>query len=103
MSALGSAARERAFVDSLAAVFGPIARQQHTYVDYDWLADPFTRGCHTPHFAPGIWSMNGQQLAEPYGPVHFAGAEYAGKFNGYMEGAIRSGREEAKAIAREIG
>ena len=102
MSALGSERREQAFIDSLAAVFGPIARQQHTYVDYDWLADPFTQGCHTPHFAPGIWSMSGQLLAEPVGRVHFAGAEYSGKFNGYLEGALRSGRDEAKAIAREL-
>ncbi len=103
MSRLGSEARERALINSLAAVFGPIARQDHKYLDHDWLADPFTQGCHTPHFSPGIWSMSGQLLAEPDGRVHFAGAEYAAKFNGYLEGALRSGREEAKAIARRLG
>ena len=103
MSQAGAAAREQAFVDALASVFGQVARQPHSYADYDWYADPFTRGSNTPHFAPGIWSMNGQLLAEPDGPLHFAGAEYAHKFNGYMEGAIRSGRAEARAIARELG
>lgn len=102
MSAVGPEARERAFIDSLASVFGPIARQEHTYVDYDWLADPFTQGCHTPHFAPGIWNMSGQLLAEAAGRVHFAGAEYAPKFNGYLEGALRSGHDEAKALIREL-
>lgn len=94
--------RERAFIDSLAAVFGEEARQPHEYVDYDWAADKFTRGAHTPHFAPGAWSVNGQLLAEPAGAIHFAGAEYVGKFNGYLEGAVRSGRDEARAIAREL-
>lgn len=95
--------RERAVIDSLAAVFGEQARQPHQYVDYDWVSDPLTRGAHTPHFAPGIWSVNGQLLAEPVGPIRFAGAEYAGKYNGYLEGAMRSARDEARAIIRELG
>ncbi|WIY82074.1 NAD(P)/FAD-dependent oxidoreductase [Propionimicrobium sp. PCR01-08-3] len=103
MSQAGPAAREQAFIDALAAVFGQVARQEHSYLDHDWYADPFTQGSNTPHFAPGIWSMNGQLLAQAEGPIHFAGSEYAHKFNGYLEGAIRSGRDEARAIARELG
>lgn len=95
--------RERAVIDSLAAVFGDKARQPHQYVDYDWVSDPLTRGAHTPHFAPGIWSVNGQLLAEPVGPIRFAGAEYAGKYNGYLEGAVRSAQDEARAVMRDLG
>ena len=50
-----------------------------------------------------MWSVNGQLLAEPVDAIHFAGSEYVGKNNGYLEGAVRSGREEAKAILRELG
>jgi len=103
LSGRSQAIRERAFIDSLAAVFGEQARQPHVYLDYDWAADKYTRGCHTPHFAPGAWSVNGQLLAEPAGPIRFAGAEYVGKSNGYLEGAVRSGHDEAKAILRELG
>lgn len=103
MSKRGTAAREQAFMDSLSAVFGDVVRQPHEYLDYDWASDKYTRGCHTPHFAPGVWSVNGQLLAEAAGAIHFAGAEYVGKNNGYLEGAVRSGRDEAKAILRELG
>ncbi len=103
MSKRSRTIRELAFIDSLAAVFGEEVRQPHDYLDYDWAADKYTRGCHTPHFAPGVWSVNGQLLAEPVDAIHFAGSEYVGKNNGYLEGAVRSGREEAKAILRELG
>lgn len=103
MSKRSRTIREVAFIDSLAAVFGDEVRRPHVYLDYDWAADKYTRGCHTPHFAPGVWSVNGQLLAEPADAIHFAGSEYVGKHNGYMEGAVRSGREEARVILRELG
>lgn len=102
MSKFSTSMRERAFIDSLATVFGEGARSAHVYVDYDWGADPYTRGCHTPHFSPGAWTATGQVLAEAAGPIRFAGSEYASKYNGYLEGAVRSGREEARAILREL-
>ena len=97
------ALRERTFIDALTEVFGPEATAPRTYVDRDWAAERFTRGSNGAHFSPGVWSVNGQLLAEPVGPIHFAGSEYAAKANGYLEGAVRSGREEARAIARELG
>lgn len=103
LSKFSASMRERAFVDSLVAVFGQDAKRPHKYVDYDWGVDPYTRGSHTPHFSPGVWSASGQLLAEPAGPIRFAGAEYASKYNGYLEGAVRSGREEAAAVLRELG
>ena len=42
------------------------------------------------------------RLAEPDGVLHWAGAEYATRFNGYLEGAVRSGREVAAAVARNL-
>jgi monoamine oxidase len=38
-------------------------------------------------------------LAEPVGPLAFAGEHIGGTFNGLMEGAIRSGRAAASAVA----
>ena len=37
-------------------------------------------------------------LAEPVGPLAFAGEHIGGAFNGLMEGAIRSGRAAAAAV-----
>ena len=64
-----------------------------------WSAEQYTRGCHGAHFAPGIWTSNGPVLAAPDGCLYWAGAEYSTKFNGYMEGAVRSGEEVAATIA----
>lgn len=92
--------RQRAFVDSVVRTFGDVAAKPIDYIERDWAAEPFTAGCHGAHFAPGVWTANGPVLAEPEGVLHWAGAEYAGRFNGYMEGAVRSGLESAAAVAR---
>lgn len=92
--------RQRAFVDSVVRTFGDVAANPIDYIERDWSAEPFTAGCHGAHFAPGVWTANGPILAEPEGVLHWAGAEYAARFNGYLEGAVRSGLEAAAAVAR---
>lgn len=92
--------RQRAFVDSVVRTFGDVAASPIDYIERDWAAEPFTAGCHGAHFAPGVWTANGPVLAEPEGVLHWAGAEYASRFNGYMEGAVRSGLEVAATVAR---
>ncbi len=90
--------RERAFLESVRDSFGDVPRPV-AYVERDWAAERFTGGCHGAHFAPGIWTAAGPALAEPEGVLHWAGAEYATRFNGYMEGAVRSGLAAAAAVA----
>ncbi|MDK9302781.1 flavin monoamine oxidase family protein [Propionibacterium freudenreichii] len=94
--------RERVFRDALVTVFGEQAATPLEYLDHDWGADPFTKGSHGAHFAPGLWSVTGQQLGARFGRVHFAGAEYASKFNGYMEGAVRSGTDTAAQVVMHL-
>ena len=94
--------RERAFVDSVVRTFGDVAAFPLSYIERDWSTEKFTGGCHGAHFAPGVWTTNGPVLAEPDGVLHWAGAEYATRFNGYMEGAVRSGREVAAVVARNL-
>lgn len=94
--------RKRAFVDSAAQTFGEQARTPVDYFERDWSTEEFTGGCHGAHFAPGAWTANGPSLAQPEGRLIFAGAEYAEKFNGYMEGAIRSGLATAALVAQEL-
>ena len=94
--------RERAFVDSVVRTFGETAARPVAYIERNWSTERLTGGCHGAHFSPGVWTTNGPLLAAPEGVVHWAGAEYATRFNGYMEGAVRSGREVAAAVAREL-
>ena len=91
--------RRRAFVESAVHAFGEEAAEPSEYIERDWSAEQYTRGCHGAHFAPGIWTSNGPVLAASEGCLYWAGAEYSTKFNGYMEGAVRSGEEVAATIA----
>ncbi|MDO5093890.1 MAG: FAD-dependent oxidoreductase [Propionibacteriaceae bacterium] len=95
-------AREQAFTESAVRSFGDEAAHPVEYVERDWTAEQYTGGCHGAHFAPGIWTSSGPVLATPEGSLFWAGAEYSAKFNGYMEGAVRSGEDVAAAVARRI-
>ena len=90
--------REEAFLESVQKSFGDVPKPV-AYVERDWTAEEFTQGCHGAHFSPGIWSAVGPGLAEPEGILHWAGAEYSQKFNGYLEGAVRSGMTTAAQVA----
>ncbi|MEL4503673.1 NAD(P)/FAD-dependent oxidoreductase [Luteococcus sp. H138] len=90
--------RQRAMEETVKAAFGAEHPAPIAYVDRDWAAEEFTGGCHGAHFAPGVWTTSGPALAASEGRVHFAGAEYASKYNGYMEGAVRSGEAVAQTL-----
>jgi monoamine oxidase len=92
-------ARRGAVIDSLAEYFGPQARQAIDYVELDWAAEEWSRGCYGAHLAPGTWTAYGPALRESCGRIHWAGAETAGIWNGYMEGAVRSGERAAAECA----
>ncbi len=95
---LSAADRRRSFLDCLVRYFGPSAAAPDEYVEKDWSAEEFTRGCYGAHFAPGVWTSYGEALRPPVGRVHWAGAEYATRWNGYMEGAVRSGEATAAEV-----
>lgn len=95
---LPAAERRRAVLNSFTSYFGPQAGTPTAYLEKDWSAEEFTRGCYGAHFAPGVWTGYGRALRTPVDRIHWAGAEYAVEWNGYMEGAVRSGT----ATAREI-
>ncbi|HET9126990.1 MAG TPA: NAD(P)/FAD-dependent oxidoreductase [Propionibacteriaceae bacterium] len=92
--------RERAFVETVRSVFGPEAPAPLDYIDVDWSGERFTGGCHGAHFAPSVWTTAASSLSAPEGRIHFAGAEYATRFTGYLEGALRSGKEAADRISK---
>ena len=59
-------------------------------------------GCYGCHMPTGAWTGYGRALREPIGPLHWAGAEYATVWNGYMDGAVRSGEEAARAVLQRL-
>jgi monoamine oxidase len=90
--------RRQQVLDYFVRYFGPDAANPTSYAEKDWTAEEFTRGCYGAHFAPGVWTSYGDALRPPIGRIHWAGAEYAVEWNGYMEGAVRSGRATAEEI-----
>ncbi len=90
--------RRLAATDCLERYFGPRARRSTDYVERDWIAEEFSRGCYGAHFTPGVWTGYGPALRAHVGPIHWAGAEYAAVWNGYMEGAVRSGEQAADDV-----
>ncbi len=95
--------RRAAFIECAERYFGAEARDPVDYLERDWTAEPYTRGCYGAHFAPGVWTSYGPALTAPIGPIHWAAAEYSPEWNGYMEGAVRSGESAADAVLDAIG
>jgi monoamine oxidase len=92
-------ARRRAVLAAFARFFGPEAAAPIDYVEQDWSAEAWTRGCPTGTMGPGTMTLFGPALREPVGRLHWAGTETAVEYCGYMEGAVESGER----VAREVG
>ena len=90
--------RRAAVLGTLQRLFGPRAASPARYVETAWAEEEYTRGCYGAYLAPGTWTSFGRALRAPVGPIHWAGADYATVWNGYMEGAVRSGEAAAAAV-----
>ena len=93
--------RRRIVLESLGRSFGPRAASPRDYVELDWSEEQWTRGCYGAHFPPGVWTQYGSALRQPVGLIHWAGTETSSVWNGYMDGAVRSG-ERATAEVLEV-
>lgn len=94
--------RRRVVIDCFTRFFGPDAASPGRYIERVWAAEEWTRGCYGCYFPPGGWTEYGSALRAPIGRVHWAGAETATAWMGYMDGAVRSG-ERAAAEVLEAG
>jgi monoamine oxidase len=67
-----------------------------------WPEDRWTQGAYS-FPAPGEITRVGPLLQAGIGPLHFVGEHTCYAFVGYMEGALRSGVEKARQLARILG
>jgi monoamine oxidase len=95
--------RRDTVVDVLARTLGERARDVLGYIDRDWSAEPFTRGCYGAHLPPGAWTVYGPALRAPVGRIHWAGTETAERWTGYIDGAIDSGQRVAAEVLDALG
>jgi monoamine oxidase len=90
--------RRKLAVDLIVKYFGPEGAKPIDYIDQDWPADPWSRGCYGPSMGPGVLTTLGPNLRTKFGRVHWAGTETSPIWTGYIEGAIRSGERAAAEI-----
>jgi monoamine oxidase len=99
MARLTMEERREAAIACFVRYFGPKAAKPLEYLERDWMAEEFSRGCYGAHVTPGVWTAFGDALRTPIGRIHWAGAECSPVWNGYMEGAVRSGETTADDVA----
>ena len=101
LGAASAAARKKAVLDSFVRYFGQKAAKPRAYVEQNWASEVYTRGCYVGYTPPGVLTEFGEALRRPVGRIHWASAETATVWNGYMDGAVSSGeRAAAEVLAR---
>jgi monoamine oxidase len=100
------AERYAAVIECFARYFGPQAKKVlggiDGYVEMLWAREEFTGGCYGGILPTGVWTSYGEALRAPIGLVHWAGTETATVWNGYMDGAVRSGQRAAAEVLAEL-
>jgi monoamine oxidase len=92
------ARRREAVLGGLERLFGDRARQPERFIERSWAEEEWTRGCYGCYMPTGGWTAFGPALRAPIGPIHWAGAETATVWSGYMDGAVESGQRAAAAV-----
>ena len=92
------AERRTAALQNLANYFGNEALDPGEIVEFNWSAEPWNRGCPVAVLGPGTLIDFGTTLRMPVGRIHWAGTETSTYWNGYMDGAVRSGERAAQEV-----
>ncbi len=98
---LSQAQRRAQVLDQLYGMFPDSANSAHhprDYLEKFWPLDRWSRGGPVGVAGPGTLSAYGPALRPPFGAVHWAGTETSTYWNGYMDGAVRSGERAALEV-----
>lgn len=87
-----------AVLKDYANYFGDRAKSPTHFVVQRWDNEGFSRGGPVAYAPPGVLTGYGAALREPVGGIHWAGTETSTYWNGYMDGAVRSGERVAKEV-----
>lgn len=101
-SELSETERRQSALNSFATFFGPQATQPQRYLDHSFLNEEWSRGCYAGLFGPGVWTNLGPALRQPVGRIHWAGTETSDVWNGYIDGAVRSGERVAREVVELV-
>ncbi|GAB3501620.1 FAD-dependent oxidoreductase [Spirosoma knui] len=102
-SALSDESRKLSALHAFATFFGPEALKPVRYLDHSFINEEWSRGCYAGLMGPGVWTTLGKALREPVGRIHWAGTETSDIWNGYIDGAVRSGERVAIEVLEQLG
>ena len=90
--------RARRFLDQLDPVLPGVAQTWNGRVALNfWAADPLANGSYSYYRVGQLTGFSGVER-EPSGTCHFAGEHTSIAFQGYLEGAVRSGQRAAGEV-----
>jgi monoamine oxidase len=92
------ATRREQVLKQYASFFGNQALSPTGFFETSWSAEEWTRGCPVGIPSTGTLLAYGSRLREPVGRIHWAGTETSTYWNGYMDGAVRSGERAAAEV-----
>lgn len=99
---MSPAARKAAVLANFKKLIGDAAGSPKAYLEMNWASEQWTRGCYGGFLPPGVLTGFGPALHKPHGRIHWAGTEHAKIWNGYMDGALRSGEDAAEAALARL-
>jgi monoamine oxidase len=94
--------RRAAVLKNFANYFGAPALRPRAYFETDWPGAKWSRGGPVGIAGPGLLLAHGPALREPVGRIHWAGTETSTYWNGYMDGAVRSGKRAAREVLDQL-
>jgi monoamine oxidase len=95
---MSAADRRAAVLRNFRKYFGPRAANPREYFETNWAQRTWTRGCPVAIAGPGTLTQFGPAIRKPVDMIHWAGTETSTFWNGYMDGAVRSGKRAAREV-----
>jgi len=94
--------RRAAVIQEMVECFGSEAANPKEYFETNWPAERWSRGGPVGLAGPGVYTAVGPALRKPIGRIHWAGTETSTFWNGYMDGAVRSGERAAREVLDKL-
>jgi monoamine oxidase len=94
--------RRRVVLEQFVGLFGEEAAGPIDYFETIWPEERWSRGGPVGVAGPGTYLAYGPALRRPEGRIHWAGTETSTYWNGYMDGAVRSGERAAREVLDQL-
>jgi monoamine oxidase len=102
-NSMSRSARQTAVLSQLQNYFQSVqALKPNAYFETSWSGEGWTRGCPVGIPSNGTLLAYGPWIRQPIGRIHWAGTETSTYWNGYMDGAVRSGERAAAEVLAEL-